>query len=454
MSRRKIRFGCAGGYLEGRLEPGLLLARSGGCDYLGLEALNEASLSVLQRALEADPKAGYHVRGIQSVAALIEAIGAKSTRIATSVGGANPVAGAHALQSALHGKGKPKTKVAAIQGDNLTDRLDDLVARRCLRWGNGDPLVRQDLDGVFAASAYLGGRPIAEGLALGADIVITGRVVDSALYLGPAIHEFGWTETEVDRLAAGSVAGHLLECAGHLLGGNYWGPGWKTIDYRNIGHGIADLWHDGRLEVTKHRKSSGISTRHTVTQQLLYEIGDPSRYVLPDVVVDLSNTGLRQVAPDVVRVEGVAGAPAPDTLKVLLSKRAGFIAEGLATFTWPDAALKAQRARDALEWRLREKHGLQDFRIDLLGAGALTPTAASDPATYQEVMLRVAAAAPTADEAGAVYGELANFYDCAPAGACGISGPTAGSRSAPRERIAIQACFIPSSEITADVALV
>jgi hypothetical protein len=453
MPKRRLRFGCAGGYLEGRLEPGLLIARNGKCDYLGLEALNEASLSVLQRALEADGSTGYHARGVQSVVALVGTSRKAGPRIATSIGGANPAAGARALDMALQKKGT-RRKIAFVQGDNLSAQLPDLVRRGVVKWGNGEAVRRTDLDSVFAASAYLGGVPIAQGFALGADVVVTGRVVDSALYLGPAMHEFGWSSREIDLLAAASVAGHLLECAGHLVGGNYWGPGWKSIDYRRIGHGMAELGRDGHLEVTKLPESSGLITRHTVAQQLLYEIGDPARYVLPDVVVNVQNVNLRQQGHERVCVEGVTGAPAPPTLKVLLSKRAGFIAEGLATFTWPDALLKAERARASLAWRLENKHGLHEFRIDLLGAGALTPVAKATRATLQEVVLRVAAAAPDADTASLVYAELANFYDCAPAGACGISGPTAGSRSAPRERIDIKACFIPQSEVKPTVELV
>jgi hypothetical protein len=452
MRKRKLRMGCAGGYLEGRLDPGLLIAKHGGCDYLGLEALNEASLSVLQRAFETDPAAGYHARGVQSLVALVGAGGKRSARIATSIGGANPAAGAHAVQSELRRKGLQR-EIAFVEGDNLTSRLPDFVARGVASWADGQPLARSDLDGVFAASAYLGGEPIARGFSLGADVVVTGRVVDSALYLGPAMHEFGWTRADVDFLASASIGGHLLECAGHLVGGNYWGPGWKRIDYRRIGHGIGELGRDGRLEVTKLARSSGLITRHTVAQQLLYEIGDPSRYILPDVVANVRNVALIEVAPDRVRIDGVTGAPAPKTLKVLLSKRAGFIAEGLATFTWPDALLKAERARDSLAWRLTNKHGLAEFRIDLLGAGALTPVARAQRELLQEVVLRVAAAGATAEEAGAVYAELANFYDCAPAGACGISGPTAGSRSAPRERIDIRGCYVPQTEVRPTVQL-
>lgn len=452
MTRRKLRMGCAGGYLEGRLDPGLLIAKFGGCDYLGLEALNEASLSVLQRAFEADATAGYHARGVQSIVALAGAAGKRAARMATSIGGANPAAGARALQSQLHAK-KLSRRIAFVEGDNLTGRLADFVERGIATWADGRPLAKEDLDGVFAASAYLGGEPIARGFSLGADVVVTGRVVDSALYLGPAMHEFGWSRGDVDLLAAASIGGHLLECAGHLVGGNYWGPGWKSIDYRRIGHGIAELGRDGRLEVTKLARSSGLITRHTVAQQLLYEIADPSRYILPDVVANVSNVALHQVGPDRVHVEGVTGTPAPKTLKLLLSKRAGYVAEGLATFTWPDALLKAERARDSLAWRLSNRHGLHEFRIDLLGAGALTPVAKVQRASLQEVVLRVAAAGPTVEAVSAVYAELANFYDCAPAGACGISGPTAGSRSAPRERIDIRGCYVPQTEIRPTVEL-
>jgi hypothetical protein len=318
---------------------------------------------------------------------------------------------------------------------------------------DGAKLRPADLDGVFAASAYLGGSEIATGFGLGANIVMTGRVVDSALYLGPAMHEFGWAADDWDRLAGASTAGHLLECAGHLVGGNYWGPGWKKIEYHRIGHGIAEIGDDGSVEVTKLRESSALITRHTVAQQLLYEIGDPAAYVLPDVVVNVQNADLRHVGPERVRVEGVVGAPAPATLKVLLSKRAGFVAEGFATFTWPDALLKAERARDSLAWRLENRQGLLGYRIDLLGAGALTPVRGAKRDALQEVTLRVAAAAPDAESATRVYAELANFYDCSPAGACGISGPTAGSRSAPRERIEIKACLVPRGEVPTSVEL-
>jgi hypothetical protein len=175
--------------------------------------------------------------------------------------------------------------------------------------------------------------------------------------------------------------------------------------------------------------------------------------VLPDVVANVRNVALNEIGPNRVHVDGVTGAPAPPTLKVLLSRRAGYIAEGLATFTWPDALLKAERARESLSWRLTNRHGLRDFRVDLLGAGALTPVPKARRDLLQEVVLRVAAAAPTTEEVSAVYAELANFYDCAPAGACGISGPTAGSRSAPRERIDIRGCYVPQSEIRPTVEL-
>lgn len=445
-----LRLGCAGGYLQGRLEPGLRLASEGGCDALGLEALNEASLSVLQRELEADPRAGYHAAGIERVAAVTEAAGPE-TILASSIGGANPEAGAEELARRLRSRGLHR-EVACVSGDNLTARVHDLVGRGVLQHVDGTPVAPDELDGVFAASAYLGAEPIARALDEGARVVLTGRVVDSALYLGPAMHALDWDAGALDLLAAGSVAGHLLECAGHLLGGNYWGPRWDEVDYTTIGHGIADLGPDGRLEVTKLASASGLITRHTVAQQLLYEIGDPTAYVLPDVTVDVSDAALVEVGPERVRVEGVVGHPAPATLKVLLSRRAGYLAQGMATFTWPDAELKARRAADALVRRLEEVHDVDDHRVDLLGAGGLVPLpegASAGEAT--EVTLRAVVAAPTPEQAGVVHDELANFYDCAPAGACGIVGPTAGSSSGVRERIEIVPCRVPRDEVPAHV---
>jgi hypothetical protein len=446
-----LRFGCAGGYLEGRLAPGLELAARGRCDYLGLEALNEASLSVLQRAREADPSTGFHQRGVESIVALSGA-NRKRSRFVTSIGGANPPAGANALVRALR-RNDDARRVAFVEGDNLTERLRELVARKAITDMAGHPIARHDIRDVFAASAYLGAQPIADALEQGAEVVVTGRVVDSALYLGPALYEFGWSSDDIDLLATASVAGHLLECAGHLVGGNYWGPGWKSIDYASIGHGVAELERNGALEVTKLPSASGLITRHTVAQQLLYEIGDPSAFVLPDVVVDLREVRLVRRGPERVAVEGVRGKPAPSTSKVLLSRRAGYIAQGTATFTWPDAVTKARRAADALAARLTGVHELREHRIDLLGAGGLVPTRA-DPDAVSEVTLRAAVAAPTAEQANLLYGELANFYDCAPAGASGISGPTAGSVSAARERIEIRPCLIPTDELDPRVEVV
>jgi hypothetical protein len=450
MPKRTLRFGCAGGYLEGRLKPGLELVASGRCDYLGLEALNEASLSVLQRAREADPQAGFHQRGVDSVVAL-NAVNRGRSRFVTSIGGANPVAGADAVLRALRQNGAT-CRVAFVEGDNLTDRLPDLVARGQISDMAGKLVAAEEIRDVFAASAYLGAEPIATALERGAEVVVTGRVVDSALYLGPALHEFGWSLDDLDLLATASVAGHLLECGAHLVGGNYWGPGWKSIDYRTIGHGVAELSRDGRLEVTKLPSASGLITRHTVAQQLLYEIGDPSAYVLPDVVVDLRDVRLVRRGSDRVAVERVRGHAAPATSKVLLSRRAGYIAQATATFTWPDAVTKAKRAAGALSSRLADIHDLREHQIDLLGAGGLVPTTA-DPATVSEVTLRAAVAAPTAEQANLLYAELANFYDCAPAGASGISGPTAGSVSSARERIDIRACLVPTSELRPGVEI-
>jgi hypothetical protein len=445
-----LRLGCAGGYLEGRLEPGLQLAMHGNCDYLGLEALNEASLSVLQRARAADPNAGFHQRGVDSVVALSAANEGRS-RIITSIGAANPAAGAATVLRALRETGDLRT-VGFVEGDDLTDRLPVLASTGSIADMAGRPLAPDDIEGVFAASAYLGAYPIAAALELGAEVVVTGRVVDSALYLGPALYEFGWSSSDLDLLAAASVAGHLLECAGHLAGGNYWGPGWKSIDYRNIGHGIAELSSDGELVVTKLSSASGLITRHTVAQQLLYEIGDPSAYLLPDVTVDVRDVRLVNRGTNRVAVEGVRGHAAPATSKVLLSRRAGFIAQATATFTWPDAVVKARRAADSLSSRLIDRHGLPEHQIDLLGAGGLVPTGA-DPATVAEVTLRAAVAATTEAHANLLYSEFANFYDCAPAGASGVSGPTAGTVSSARERIEIRPCLVPTAELEPRVEL-
>jgi hypothetical protein len=271
-----------------------------------------------------------------------------------NAGGLNPMAAREVLLGALKKFGI-KLKVGVVLGDSVLERLDELqeagVSLAHMDTGADIATVR---DRLLFASAYLGARPLEEALTAGADIVLTGRVADAALFLAPMMHEFGWRWDDWDRLAQGIVVGHLLECSGQATGGNFGGD-WRSIpDLAHIGYPIAEVWENGEAVVSKAPGTGGRVSFDTLREQLLYEVHDPRNYVTPDVDVDMTTVHLEEIAPDEVRVTGATGGPAPEMLKIVAGYEDGVMGQAMIGYAWPDALAKAQAAAGIIQQQMVE----------------------------------------------------------------------------------------------------
>ncbi len=377
-----------------------LQVRRGPIDYLMLDYLAEITMSIMQKQRQRDPTAGYARDFVPLVAELAGELVEKGVRVVSNAGGVNPEACRRALAEALResasaGRARP-LRVATVEGDDLMDRLDELLdaGHELRHMETGEPLASVR-NRVASANAYLGAGPIVTGLEQGADVVITGRSTDTALTYAPLIHEFGWEADDWDRIAAGVVAGHINECGAQASGGNTL-VDWRRVDLVEPGYPIIEAAPDGTFTVTKHPDLGGRVTWATVTEQLVYEMGDPADYITPDAIADFTTIRLADEGEDRVRISGVEGRARTGRLKVSIAYRAGWKAVGTLTYAWPDAVEKARRADHVLRGRL-ERLGLafEEIRTELVGAGACHGPLAGPPSPdLPEVELRVGVRAP------------------------------------------------------------
>jgi len=363
----------------------------GAIDYLMLDYLAEVTMSILQKQKERDPTMGYARDFVGAMESVLPAVAERGVRVVANAGGVNPPACAAAVRqmAARHGAAD-KLVIGVVTGDDLLPRLDQLIdsGHPLRNMDTGEPLSTvRDL--VLSANAYIGSTPIVEALERGANVVITGRSTDTALTMAPLRHEFGWGAEDWNRLAAGIIAGHIIECGAQCSGGNCLYD-WRNIpDLANVGYPIVEGSADGTFVVTKHPGTGGRVSTHTVAEQLLYEMGDPRSYITPDVVADFTTIRLEDVGTDRVRVYGIEGREATDKLKVSIAYRAGFKAVGTLVYSWPDALEKAQLADRVLRERL-DRLGLRFDRVltEYVGASATHgPLAGSHP-DLPEVQLR------------------------------------------------------------------
>jgi hypothetical protein len=389
---RIVRGASGPGFWGDDLEAPVRQVEGGRIDYLMLDYLAEVTMSILRKQRERDPAAGYARDFVALMEKIFPACVGKGIRVVTNAGGVNPRGCAEALIAAAKRVGV-RGKVALVTGDDLMDRLDPLIAagHAFANLETEEPLsaVR---DRVRSANAYLGARPIVEALALQPHVVVTGRASDAALTYAPMVHEFGWLWNDWDRLAAGVVAGHINECGAQSTGGNSMADWWTIPDLAQVGFPIIEAEPDGDFVVTKHQGSGGRVDRRTVTEQLVYEVGDPARYITPHVVADFTSLRLADDGPDRVRVTGVKGGHAPDHLKVSIAYTNGWKAVGTLLYTWPDAAAKARAAARVLRERL-DRLGLRfdAIRTELVGWDAAHGHLVGEPpADLPEVQLRVA----------------------------------------------------------------
>jgi len=395
-----IRIANGQGYWGDSIDAPVQQVRRGPIDYLTLDYLAEVTMSILQKQRARDPNGGYAQDFVPLMASIVPDLMARNIRVVANAGGLNPQACRRAVLAVAEERGF-HPKIAIITGDDISGRLDEMQAQgiEFRNMDTGAPLstIRSQ---VRNANVYFGAFPIAQALDQGAQIVITGRCADAALALGPMIHEFGWPADDWNRLAAGIVGGHAIECGAQVTGGNCQAD-WESIpDFAGIGYPILEVEPDGALVVTKHTGTGGRVSAASVKEQLLYEIGDPRAYITPDVITDFTSIQMEEADPDRVRLRGIEGRPASGFYKVSISYSAGFKAVGQVIYAWPDAYRKAQAGGRILRERL-DRLGLRfdAVRTEYLGATACHAMPAAAPsadlaAHLPEVVLRAGVRGP------------------------------------------------------------
>ncbi|MGJ5206183.1 acyclic terpene utilization AtuA family protein [Bradyrhizobium sp. HKCCYLR20261] len=430
---RSIRIGAGAGYSGDRIEPAVELAENGGLNYLVFECLAERTIALAQQARMKDPSVGYDPLLAARMQAVLPICRANNIRVITNMGAANPIAAAEATRALARQLGLAGLKIAAVTGDDVLDTLK--TANIAL---DTDDTIHGLGNRIVSANAYVGARGIAEALASGADVVITGRAADPALFLGPLIHEFGWAWDDWDRLGQGTVVGHLLECAGQITGGYFADPGLKDVpDLARLGFPIGEVREDGELIVTKVAGSGGRVTPATVKEQLLYEIHDPAQYIQPDVVADFAAVTVEEIGRDRVRVVGGRGRPKTGLLKTSVGYLDSYIGEGQISYAGPGAVARGRLALEIVKERLvLTGVATSELRCDLIGANALHGEARAEGHEPYEVRLRVAGRTETMAEAIRIGNEVETLYTNGPAGG-------GGAWKSAREVIAVASCLVP-----------
>jgi hypothetical protein len=402
------------------------LVREGPLDYLTLDYLAEVTMSIMQKLKARDPSRGYATDFVALVDRVLPELVEREVKVVANAGGVNPLACKDAVLEVARRRGFRNLRVAVVSGDDILHRLDELMAagERFDNMDTGEPLASVR-DRVTSANVYLGAFPIAEALGKGADIVITGRGTDPGLVLGPMIHEFGWKPTDHDLLAAGTVAGHIVECGAQCTGGNY--TDWRKVpDMARIGYPIVEAGPRGDFTVTKHEGTGGLVTVDTVVHQLAYEMGDPAAYVGPDVVADFTSFRLEQEGADRVRVSGTRGAAPTDTYKVSLSYANGWKSVGQLTISGPDALAKARLAA-AIVWERLASDGFdyapEERLEELVGANVChAGIDAADRSDPSEVVLRMGVKGPDRARVERFGSELVPLVTSGPPGVTGFAG--------------------------------
>ena len=450
---KTVHIGCGAGFMGDRFDASLAILRDmetrEGPKYLMFEVLAERTLAVALNVRRSDPAKGYSPYLDHYIRPALAPAKAGGVTIVSNMGAANPNGAAARVLEIADELGLAGIRVATLTGDDL---LEIMPAAEIAAM---DTLEGIGLEGrpVIAANAYLGARPVAAAVATGADVVLVGRTTDSALALGPLIHEFGWAPDNLDRLAQGTVAGHLLECGGQVTGCYFADPGFKDVpDLAHAGFPIAEIDADGSFTVTKPAGTGGLVNRQTVTEQLLYEMHDPAAYLVPDVTLDCTELDAVEEAPDRVRVTGARGHAPPPSLKATVSVDGGWLGEAFMTYSGANALARADLAGEIVRARLAE-HGLNEpVRIEILGTGAThdggsaTRRAARHLPGDGEYTVRIASQSVDKAKAQMIADELMMLY---------CSGPAAGGgyRASVTSQIATASVLIPRQRVEPNIRI-
>lgn len=437
---KKIRIGSGAGYSGDRLEPALEVIEKGNLDYVVFETLAERTIAIAQQAKLKDPSKGYNSLLEYRMEKVLPLALKNKVKIITNMGAANPISAMKLVKEIAEKQGLKGLKIAAVLGDDIFDSINEYMDYDILEI---DEKLENIKDKIVSANVYMGSEGIIEALENEADVVITGRCSDPALVVAPLAYEFGWSLDEVDNIGKAIMVGHLLECGGQITGGYYADPGFKDVEEPwNLGFPIAEVSENGDTVISKVDGSGGVINRHTVAEQLLYEIHDPSSYVTPDGVSDYTDVEIKEVGNNKVLVTGAKGKKKPDSLKVSIGYRDGFIAEGEISYGGFNALERAKLAGEIVKRRLDlTTSNYEEIRFDYIGVNSLYKESISksifkDAENIKDVRLRVAARTNTKSEASKIVNEVETLY---------TNGPAAGGGATKniKEIIGVCSIFIP-----------
>lgn len=424
--KENIRIASGQGFWGDLPEAPIRQVQQGNIDYLVMDYLAEVTMSIMQKQRMRNENFGYARDFVDVVGSVFKEIKDQGVKVISNAGGVNPRACKDAILKLAEENGVEGLKIAVVDGDDILPSLDELIQEghqlKNMETGNHIKSVK---DKLLSANIYFGSAPIVEALKKGADVVITGRVTDTGLTLAPMIYEFGWDTYDFDKMSAGTIAGHIIECGGQASGGNF--TDWESVaDLVNIGFPIIEAHPDGSFYVTKHEGTGGLVSEMTVKEQLMYEIGDPSEYITPDCIADFTSVHLKQDGENRVKVYGIKGRKATPTYKVSASYNDGFKLSSTLVYCWPDAVKKAKKAAEIL-FKRAEELGIDftDTSTELVGLNACNedPDAlAKDLDSLNEVQLRISVHGKSKEKLNRFGKEVAPLILTGPSGVTGFAG--------------------------------
>jgi hypothetical protein len=450
--KEKIRIASGQGFWGDLIDAPYDQVTKGDIDYLVMDYLAEVTMSILQKQKNNNPEFGYARDIPKLMERILPICKQKGIKVITNGGGVNPIGCAEAIIKVANELKITGLKIAVVVGDDIRERIDELIAEgETLNNMETGESISEVKDKLLSANVYLGAGPIVEALKKGADIVITGRTTDTGLTLAPMIYEFDWSMADYNLMSAGTVAGHILECGGQASGGNFLGD-WKSIELTNIGFPIAEAFPNGEVIVTKHEKLGGKVSYETVAEQLVYEIGDPKKYITPDCIADFTSINLEEIGENRVKVYGITGEKETDTFKVSCSYSDGYSASASLTYSWPEALTKAKAADVILRKRL-ENLGLEfeEIRTEFLGYNSCHGELAKkhNEDDINELVLKVAVRSKDYKSVDRFGKEIAPLILTGPPSVTGF----AGGRPKPSEVVAYWPALIKKEFIKPEVKI-
>lgn len=438
---KSIRIGSGAGFSNDSIEPGIKLLENGNLDYFCLECLAERTVAIAQQEKKQNSDKGYNPYLVHRMKRILPIAHAKKVKIISNMGGANVEKAIEKIAELAKEMNLTGLKIVGVLGDDIYESLPKYDEYTILETGE----FLKDLPNKVAANAYIGCEGIVNALKDGADIVITGRCSDPALFLAPLVYEFNWSLEDYDKLGKGTIVGHLLECSGQVSGGNFAYPPYKEVpDLHNLGFPYADVTENGDIEISKLESSGGRISTATCTEQLLYEIHDPSKYLTPDCVADFSNVHFEEIAKDRVRVIGATGHKKTDTLKVSVGYKDGYVGTAGLSFGGPKCFDRTVLAVKTLEKIIEQYYKTEEHRIDIIGYNSLFPRDLDEgfPNGFEplELRMRVAARAYDKDTLTLIANEVDAFTIDGPAN-CG------GLERSIKELLAVYSILIPREDV-------